>query len=496
VHFTRHLTMSILVTAGMAASALAASPVAGSASTAAASGGASAKPLQLSAALRTQLLSQYATFRHLPVTDISAVAPGMAHGAVVSPGGQEWAVITFSPAVSAPQSVDVTFQDGASSGVFTRPAGGAWTVAGLGGEPVGCGTRLPAEVRALWQLSPCTTPASAPAAAPAVPAGLSAGAKNALTLTADIARSQVGVSDNPRVTSFSGLDCDPYTAIEAPWVSTSGCGKDGTFGIRDATEFWCADFAKWVWRQAGVTSDLNVLTPAAASFYTWGKKHNESMPRDPANPRVGDAVVFYPNTKPNGNYADHVGIVTAVNSNGTVNLANGDFLGSSNISVQANNNVRLKPWAASIWGSGEDWTFVSPKLSTVAHSGAELIGAQSKKCADTQDAKFASGTKEEIWSCHNGTGQTWAYNSKGELTVDGGKYCLEVFKRKTGNGAIADLWSCNGGPNQQWTFGPGGSIVGAQSGKCLNVKGGRTTNGTQLVIYACIGTSNEKWSWS
>ena len=114
-------------------------------------------------------------------------------------------------------------------------------------------------------------------------------------------------------------------------------------------------------RALRVTSDFGVLDPAAASFYTWGQDQGESMPTDPADPVVGDAVVFYPSgSAPNGNYADHVGIVTAVNSDGTVNLVNGDFLGSSNISVQYNTDVSLGPWAADIWGSGEQWIFVSP----------------------------------------------------------------------------------------------------------------------------------------
>lgn len=494
MHRTRHLTASIVVIAGMAASVLSASPVAGSASAAP-----TARPLKLSATLRTRLLNQYAAFRHLPAADIAEGVPGMAHGAVVTPGGQDWAVVTFSPAASVAPSVALGFQDGANSGVFTRPAGGAWRVTGLGGEPVGCGARLPAAVRMLWHLFACEPQAasSAAAASPlAAPAATAAAANTAMTLTADIARSQVGMADNPRVTSFSGLDCDPYTAIEAPWVSTSGCGIDSTFGIRNGSEFWCADFAKWVWRQAGVTSDLSTLSPAAASFYTWGKAHNETMTEDPTNPQVGDAVVFYPNTKPNGNYADHVGIVTAVNSNGTVNLSNGDFLGSTNITVQGNNDVSLKSWAASIWGAGEDWTFVSPKLSVATHSAAELIGAGSKKCVDTSSAKFADGTKEQIWTCHSGTGQEWTYNSSGQLTVDGGKYCLESFKNRTANGSIVDLWACHSGPNQQWTFGPGGTIVEAGSGKCLNVAGEQTTNGTQLILWACNTASNERWSWS
>jgi hypothetical protein len=75
-------------------------------------------------------------------------------------------------------------------------------------------------------------------------------------------------------------------------------------------------------------------------------------------------LLYPPGTKaPNGSYADHVGIVTAVHANGTLNLINGDFLGSSNISVRYNTNVYLPTWASQVEGSpGEKWAFVSPRL--------------------------------------------------------------------------------------------------------------------------------------
>jgi hypothetical protein len=491
----RHLSASVLVITGIAASTLAASPVAGNASTAATAG--SAKNISLSAATQTQLMDLYAAHRGIAVSDISGVAPGMVSAAVVSPGGEDWAMITFVPAVSAPPSLDVKFQDGADTGVFSRPAGGAWKLAGLGGLPVGCSAGLPAAARTLWQLASCTTAATPPASASAAVPAVKAKANVALTLAGDIARSQVGISDNPAVTSFSGLDCNPFTAMEVPSASTSGCGVDSTYGITDASELWCADFAKWAWRAAGVTSDLSTLTASAASFYLWGQDHKESMPKDPADPQVGDAVIFYPGTKPNGSYADHVGIVSSIDSNGNVNLVDGDFLGSTNISVQYNDNIpSIKKWAAAVFGKGETWTFVSPELSIKTHSAAELVSAQSGKCLDTNNAKFANGTKEQIWECHKGVGQTWTYNSSGELTVDGGKYCVDVHGGKTANGSIVDLWKCEGTPNEQWTFGPGGTITGAQSGKCLNVKGEGTANGTQMIIWACNTAANEKWSWS
>ena len=108
------------------------------------------------------------------------------------------------------------------------------------------------------------------------------------------------------------------------------------------------------------------------------------MPADATNPQVGDAAVIYPSSQtPGGTYADHVGTVVGVNSNGTVNLVNGDFAGSSNITVQADNNVSLASWAASIWGAGEQWVFVSPGQSvqtvTLQSSPAVTYGPRAAK---------------------------------------------------------------------------------------------------------------------
>ena len=86
-------------------------------------------------------------------------------------------------------------------------------------------------------------------------------------------------------------------------------------------EYWCADFARWVWARAGA-KDTSQLNAAAGSFYLYGKAHNTLH----AHPSVGDAVVF----DYNGNgYADHVAIVTKVNPNGTIESISGDWNGES-----------------------------------------------------------------------------------------------------------------------------------------------------------------------
>jgi len=86
-------------------------------------------------------------------------------------------------------------------------------------------------------------------------------------------------------------------------------------------EYWCADFARWVWARAGAAR-TGELTAAAGSFYTYGVRHKTLHSR----PAVGDAVVF--GYAGNG-YADHVAIVTSVRSNGTIETVSGDWNGQS-----------------------------------------------------------------------------------------------------------------------------------------------------------------------
>jgi CHAP domain len=316
------------------------------------------------------LRALYAGYRGIPGADIAGVAGGPALGARMLGNGAQWAVIRFEPSATAPAAVAMRFQDGAGTGVFTRPAGGAWRMVGLGGEPLGCAASLPGPVRQLWRLTGCTAP---PLRWPPR-AGAAPGAVPSAAQVAVIAESQVGVPVVPAEHNFNGLDCNPYTALEVPTAPTKGCGIDSTFGISDGSELWCADFVKWVWAQAGVTSNLALLTPSAASFYAWGRAQGEHMHADRGAPQVGDAVVFYPRgRRPNRHYADHVGIVTAVNPDGSIDLVNGDFLGPQNITVQADTGIsNLSTWAAGIWGPGERWVYVSPQLPAPAQTVAEL----------------------------------------------------------------------------------------------------------------------------
>jgi hypothetical protein len=310
------------------------------------------------------LVAAYASFRHIPAGDVTGVRPGTVRTAYERSTKTHWATAGFFPSARASAAVLRGFQDDGSTAVFSRKGSGPWKMVGYGSLPAAsCSPNLPAAVRRAWHASgsECSKISGAPARS-----GRKAGpdvsdAVNAPTI-AEIAQQNVGVSDTPASTSFS-LDCNPFTALVGVGASTSGCDVDPTYDVQDQNEEWCADFAKYVWEQGGVTADLSTLDPAAASFYQWALDQGQDPEFDSGTPQAGDAIVFYPgsDTAPNSTFADHVGLVVGVNSNGTLNLVNGDFLGSTNISVQANTtSPSISSWAASIWGTGEQWILVSP----------------------------------------------------------------------------------------------------------------------------------------
>jgi hypothetical protein len=207
-------------------------------------------------------------------------------------------MISFQPIPRAGLTVKIKFEDGAGTGVFTRIAGHAWTLAGLGGEPAGCAVHIPLPVRRAWHLPTCQA-AEKPPLLPAAPAGTTGDLVN-------IALAQVGVSDNPASRNFDD-DCNPCTTLVGNPDGALDCGtttSNGSWfsGVENANEEWCADFTKWVWEAAGVSSGLGTLTPSAASFYTWGVDHGENISFG-GTPQVGDAVLFYPpgTSAPNGN---------------------------------------------------------------------------------------------------------------------------------------------------------------------------------------------------
>jgi surface antigen len=115
-------------------------------------------------------------------------------------------------------------------------------------------------------------------------------------------------------------------ALASANVGKGDCSKNSRGGTGYETsctnhEYWCADFAKWVWASLGLkTADL---TAAAHSFYTYGTA-NKTFSH---TPQVGDAAVFADTDTPTNIH--HVAIVSQVNSNGTIETISGDWNGES-----------------------------------------------------------------------------------------------------------------------------------------------------------------------
>ncbi len=341
---------------------------------------ASSPATPVSAALKGVFAAQ----RHLPVTDVGSIRAGSLH--VGSAQGREWAIASFIPAAAAAQKVAAGFQDGAGTGVFTQTRG-AWHMVQTG--LYGCGTGLPAALKTAWHLTDpaaCSAPTTAQRnaaqkALAALPATARAAARSAATpatsapaaptaatnpanipqAIAAVALSQIGADDNPPVTNFNTVDCDPFSTMVAGFSADSdGCGYDTGFGVENENETWCSDFNKWVWQQAGVTADMNTLNAGAVSFYNWAVQNGQSPQLDTGTPQAGDSIVFFsPGAFPS--FADHVGVVTSVSSDGTIDMVNGDFAATPDVHAEYDTGItNLSAFAASVEGPGEEWAIVAP----------------------------------------------------------------------------------------------------------------------------------------
>jgi len=83
---------------------------------------------------------------------------------------------------------------------------------------------------------------------------------------------------------------------------------------------WCGSYIMWCANTAGVKIPNTVYTPAGAQAFI---KAGAWQPVETATPEVGDIVYFdFPND--GVDRISHVGIVTAVNSDGTVDVAEGN----------------------------------------------------------------------------------------------------------------------------------------------------------------------------
>jgi PKD repeat protein len=325
------------------------------------------------------LTQAFEAARHIPGSAIAGIRAGTMHTGTAD--GTEWAIASFTPSASASKQLAAGFQDGAATGVFSNQ-NGQWRLVKTG--LYGCGVGLPATLKKAWGLvslpgctsSIATQRAAAQRALSAFPAPVAAAASAAVSghaaraatspadlgqTIASIALTQVGVSVTPVVPNFNTVDCDPYSTLAAGFsASSDGCGYDNTFGVRNENETWCSDFNKWVWEQAGVTTDMNAINAGAVSFYDWAVDQGQTPQIDTGTPQVGDSIVFFsPGNFPG--FADHVGIVTSVSPDGTIDMVNGDFAATPAVHVEYDTGItNLTSFAASVEGPGEEWVIVAP----------------------------------------------------------------------------------------------------------------------------------------
>lgn len=83
---------------------------------------------------------------------------------------------------------------------------------------------------------------------------------------------------------------------------------------------WCGSFVNWCANEAGVKMPNTVYTPAGAQAFI---KAGTWQPAETATPQVGDiAYMDFPND--GVDRISHVGVVVAVNNDGTVDLGEGN----------------------------------------------------------------------------------------------------------------------------------------------------------------------------
>ena len=182
-------------------------------------------------------------------------------------------------------------------------------------------------------------------------------------------------------------------------------------------EYWCADFARWVWSVAGA-KDTSELTAAAGSFYVYGQNHGTLS----HTPKVGDAVVF---NYHGGGSADHVALVTQVNANGTIETISGDWGGQSGTEAHfsSTSHVVLNAPAYSSHVGGTPGImgmtisgFVSPvglaKACGVLDAGQSLHAGEARNSCDGRYELKMQKDGNLVW--YGPHGALWASHTDGK----------------------------------------------------------------------------------
>lgn len=136
-----------------------------------------------------------------------------------------------------------------------------------------------------------------------------------------------------------GTNCSYYGGEMFGWPA---CGGKAGWGGGSSAYAWCAAFAKYVWREGGVTSYMSEITGMAQSFKSYGQNHGTWHARGSYVPQPGDAVVFdWDHNPSDSSPIDHVGIVTSVS-------------GSTLYTIEGNSSDAVRARSYSSYSSNSD----------------------------------------------------------------------------------------------------------------------------------------------
>ncbi|MFF0342165.1 CHAP domain-containing protein [Kribbella sp. NPDC004875] len=121
---------------------------------------------------------------------------------------------------------------------------------------------------------------------------LTASAADTRTTIVNAANGEVGQQETP-----PGSNCNPYGPCEA----------------------WCAHFATWTWRQAGIDIPNYGFT---GDIYTWGQGKGRTHDGD-TGMQPGD-IVLYGTGPDNTDTSVHTGVVVAVGTDGKITTVEGN----------------------------------------------------------------------------------------------------------------------------------------------------------------------------
>ncbi len=157
---------------------------------------------------------------------------------------------------------------------------------------------------------------------------------------------------------------------------------------------WCDDFASWVLQKAGYQGyGSQAYVPSSVD---WAKQHGLWIPNQNGNtPQKGDLVVFDWN---GDGTADHIGVVTGVNQNGSINVVSGNTDAYGKTGGESSNSGAVGEANFSLNG-GDIMGFINTangKGSALGNAFASQQGQGSQGAQGASGGQGSSGTQGPV----------------------------------------------------------------------------------------------------